>query len=172
MVDVLQETTVATGPNSPLSASADELAEAVLTASRVLVAVAARSLAAAPADVTLPQYRVLVVLGTRGPQRPSDLAAELGVAASSITRLCDRLVRKKLVKRQLRPSNRREYTIEITTDGQTIVDTVASVRRQEIRRLLGRIPAGRRQQLLVTLRELSEAAGEPDSPASPLGWTS
>jgi len=153
-----------------MSASADELADAVLTASRALVAVAARSLAAAPSDVTLPQYRALVVLATRGPQRPSDLAAELGVAASSITRLCDRLVRKKLVKRQLRPSNRREYVIEITDDGQAIVDAVTVSRRREIRRLLGRIPAGRRQQLLTTLRELSDAAGEQESPASPLGW--
>ena len=75
-----------------MTSATDELADAVLDASRVLVAVAARSLAAAPSDVTLPQYRVLVVLATRGPQRPSDLAAELGVAASSITRMCDRLV--------------------------------------------------------------------------------
>ena len=97
-----------------LSASTDELADAVLDASRVLVAVAARSLAAAPSDVTLPQYRVLVILATRGPQRPSDLAAEVGVAASSITRMCDRLVRKKLVRRRLRPSNRREYVVDIT----------------------------------------------------------
>jgi DNA-binding MarR family transcriptional regulator len=153
-----------------VSVSADELADAVLTASRVLVGVAAKSLAAAPADVTLPQYRVLVVIATRGPQRPTDLAAELGVAASSITRLCDRLVRKKLVKRQLRAANRREYEIQITDQGQAIVDAVTASRRQDIRRLLGRIPPGRRQQLLVTLRELSEAAGEQESPASPLGW--
>ena len=159
-------------PSRPLSASDDELADAVLTASRALVAVAARSLAAAPSDVTLPQYRALVVLATRGPQRPSDLAAELDVAASSITRLCDRLVRKKLVKRQVRPSNRREYMIEITDEGRAIVDAVTASRRRDIRRLLRRIPASRRQQLLVMLRELSEAAGEPASPASPLGWTS
>lgn len=153
-----------------MNVTADELADAVLTASRALVGVAAKSLAAAPADVTLPQYRVLVVVATRGPQRPTDLAAELGVAASSITRLCDRLVRKKLVKRQLRASNRREYKIQITDQGQAIVDAVMVSRRLEIRRLLGRIPPGRRQQLLVTLRELSLAAGEPESPASPLGW--
>ena len=153
-----------------MTSSADELADAVLDASRVLVAVAARSLAAGPSDVTLPQYRVLVVLAMRGPQRPSDLAAELGVAASSITRMCDRLVRKQLVTRRLRRSNRREYTVDITNAGQRIVDAVTSARRREIRRLVGRIPVRRRQQLLVTLRELGKAAGAPRSPASPLGW--
>jgi len=150
--------------------STDELADAVLAASRALVAVAARSLAAAPADVTLPQYRVLVVLATRGPQRPSDLASELGVAASSITRMCDRLIRKKLVRRRVRPSNRREYTIDITEGGQAIVDAVTAARRRDIQRLLGRIPARRRQQLVGTLRALGDAAGEQSSPLSPLGW--
>ena len=102
--------------------------------------------------MTLPQYRVLVVLATRGPQRPSDLASELGVAASSITRMCDRLVRKKLVRRRVRPSNRREYTIDITDGGRAIVDAVTAARRRDIQRLLGRIPARRRQQLVGTLR--------------------
>ncbi|MFC7655431.1 hypothetical protein ACFQV8_01700 [Pseudonocardia benzenivorans] len=42
--------------------AADELVDAVMTASRVLVAVAARSLAAVDEDVTIAQYRALVVL--------------------------------------------------------------------------------------------------------------
>ena len=46
----------------------DALVDAVLGASRVLVAVAARSLADAGEDVTLTQYRSLIVLASRGPQ--------------------------------------------------------------------------------------------------------
>jgi len=46
--------------------------DTVLAASRALVAVAARSLAAAGDEVTLPQYRALVVLAARGPRgRPT-----------------------------------------------------------------------------------------------------
>ena len=44
------------------------MVDAVLTASRVLVAIAARSLADAGEEVTLTQYRSLVVLASRGPQ--------------------------------------------------------------------------------------------------------
>ena len=40
----------------------EALVSAVLLASRALVAIAARSLAVAPADVTLAQYRLLVLL--------------------------------------------------------------------------------------------------------------
>jgi len=53
----------------------DSLVSAVLLASRALVGIAARSLAAAPAHVTLVQYRLLVLLVSRGPQTPSALAA-------------------------------------------------------------------------------------------------
>ena len=62
----------------------------MLRASRVLVAIAARSLAEAGEDVTLTQYRSLVVLASRGPQRVAELAEVLerdtvdGIAAVSI----------------------------------------------------------------------------------------
>ena len=64
-----------------------DLTEAVLTASRVLVAVAARSLAEHEGEVSLQQYRGLVVLASRGPQRPVDLAEALGVDPSTATPL-------------------------------------------------------------------------------------
>ncbi len=50
------------------SEAPDELVDTVLAASRALVAVAARSLAAAGDEVTLPQYRALVVRAAKGPQ--------------------------------------------------------------------------------------------------------
>jgi len=53
---------------------------AVLTASRSLIAVATRSLGGAAEETTIAQYRTLVVLASRGPQRIVDLAAALDVA--------------------------------------------------------------------------------------------
>src|SRR5215475_3646406 len=91
----------------------ESVVDAVLRASRVLVAVAARSLAAIDHDVTLPQYRALVVLGSRGPQRPTELAEALAVHPSTVTRLCDRLVAKRLVHRGESPANRREVSIRL-----------------------------------------------------------
>src|ERR1700749_5224155 len=82
---------------SRAAANSDELVDAVLGASRALVAVAARSLANVAEDVTLAQYRVLIVLAARGPQRLADLATALGVDRSTATRMCDRLGRKRLV---------------------------------------------------------------------------
>jgi DNA-binding MarR family transcriptional regulator len=151
-------------------ATTDELADAMVNASRALVAIAARSLAVAPSDVTLPQYRVLVVLATRGPQRPSDLAAELNVAGSSITRMSDRLVRKRLVLRRAHRDDRRELHIEITDAGRAIVDTVTAVRRRDIGRLVARVPQRQRGQLLRMLQALADAADDDPPTVSPLGW--
>jgi len=148
----------------------DELTDAVLFASRALVAIAARSLSAAPSDVTLPQYRALVVLASRGPQRTADLASELEVAPSSITRLCDRLVRKRLVTRRADPDNRRQVTIAITAHGRALVDAVTKVRRREIARVVKHIPPRRREAVIGSLNELGSAAGEVPEQVWSLGW--
>ena len=82
---------------SPAQADQDSMVDAVLTASRVLVAIAARSLADAGEQVTLTQYRALVVLASRGPQSMAALAEAVAVTPPTASRLCERLVRKGLV---------------------------------------------------------------------------
>jgi len=72
--------------------------KAFLTASRGLVAVAARSLSVGDAEITLQQHRALVVLASRGPQRITDLADLLAVNSSTATRHCDRLQRHGLFR--------------------------------------------------------------------------
>src|SRR4051812_50175053 len=98
-----------TGADTPTTETpaSPEVVEALLAASRAMVALAARSLAGLDADVTLPQFRTLVVLAARGPQRAVDVAAELGVNPSTGTRMCDRLVRKGLIRRTRATGDRR-----------------------------------------------------------------
>ena len=72
----------------------DSMVDAVLSASRVLVAIAARSLADAGEDVTLTQYRSLVILASRGPQSVAALAEAVSVTPPTASRLCERLVKK------------------------------------------------------------------------------
>jgi DNA-binding MarR family transcriptional regulator len=146
------------------------LTEAMLTASRALVAVAARSLAvAAPADVTLPQYRALVVLAARGPLRVGDLAEVLGIHPSTATRLCDRLVRRQLVRRAVDRSNRRVTTITLSVSGLKIVDDVTEVRRAEIRGIVERILAALREPAVAALVAFADAAGEPPQQSWTMG---
>lgn len=146
------------------------LVDAVLGASRALVAVAARSLADIAEDVTLAQYRVLVELAARGPQRPADLASALGVDRSTATRMCERLVRKRLVGRRRMTADRRSVRISLTTGGTELIAEVTRRRRSEIARIVGRMPKANRGPALRALRAFADAAGEvPDQDWS-LGW--
>ena len=122
---------------TPSQADHDSMVDAVLTASRVLVAIAARSLADAGEVVTLSQYRSLVVLASRGPQSVATLAEAVAVTPPTASRLCERLVRKGLVRRRTDRHDRRQVRLALTEAGRELVDTVTERRRQEIADLLG-----------------------------------
>jgi DNA-binding MarR family transcriptional regulator len=149
----------------------DETAvDAVLTASRTLVGVATRSMGAAAEDTTIAQYRALVVLASRGPQRMVDLARSLEVTPSTAGRMCDRLLRKGLIRRTRARADRREVLVSLTAAGRAVVDEATARRRALLAGILGRLSG--REQLAVAsaFRAFARAAGEvPDSewPASP-----
>jgi DNA-binding MarR family transcriptional regulator len=146
--------------------------DAVVGASRALVAIAARSLGAAGEEVTLPQYRALVVLASRGPQRVIDLAGFLDVTASTATRMCDRLARKALIRRQRLSSDRRAVRVSISAAGRELVGAVTLRRREEVAAIVDRMSAEERHQLVATLRMFAEAAGEVPEQDWSLGWGS
>jgi DNA-binding MarR family transcriptional regulator len=156
---------------------ADEAAvDAVLTASRTLVAVATQSLGATAEDITIAQYRALVVLASRGPQRMTDLAAALGVTPSTAGRMSDRLLRKALIRRSRRLSDRRTVQVSITGAGREVVDQATARRRELIAAILSRLPAGQQSAVAGGMAAFAEAAGEipdsqwhapPDAPLAP-----
>jgi DNA-binding MarR family transcriptional regulator len=145
--------------------------EALLSASRVMVGVAARSLAGFDADVTLPQFRTLMVLATHGPQRAVDVSTELGVNPSTGTRMCDRLVRKGLIRRTRSTGDRRVVRLALTPAGRKLVAEVTGRRREELSGLVAAIPSGQHAALVTALRALSEAAGEPPEDKFGLEWS-
>ena len=146
----------------PAPASSD-VVEAVLGASRVLLALAARSLAGIAEEVTLPQYRALVVIASRGPQRVADLAQALGVNPSTATRMSDRLVHKGLVRRRAVAADRRAVRLHLTGDGRKLVEEVTRVRRAEIAQILDKLPSEDRSQMVELFSRFAGAAGEvPD----------
>jgi DNA-binding MarR family transcriptional regulator len=144
---------------------ADEAAvDAVLTASRTLIAVATRSLGAAAEETTIAQYRALVVLASRGPQRMVDLAGALDVTPSTAGRMCDRLLRKGLIRRHRARADRRAVQVSITPAGRAVVDQATERRRALIGGILRKLPAARQLAVAAALREFAAVAGEiPDS---------
>ncbi|MFP5020618.1 MarR family transcriptional regulator [Pseudonocardia phyllosphaerae] len=143
-----------------MSDETDQLVDAVMTASRAMLAVVARSLAAVDDDVTLPQYRALVVLAQHGSRRPADLAVALSVGPSTATRMCDRLVARGLAERTRDGGDRREVVVALSPQGRELVLQVTRLRRAELRRLLEMLPAADRVAVRDGLRTFAGAAGE------------
>jgi len=156
-----------------VAADVQDLVTAVLTASRVLVGVAVRSLAEVEDTVTVPQFRTLVVLDAHGPMNLNALAGLLGVTPSTALRMIDRLLAVELVTRRDNPANRREVLLELATEGRVIVDQVTAKRRAEIARIVLGMPAAQRTELIAALRAFADAAGELEphtDPTAGLGW--
>jgi DNA-binding MarR family transcriptional regulator len=146
-----------------MSYTDEAVVDAVLMASRTLVAVAARSLGTAAEDTTLAQYRALVVLASRGPQRMGDLAEALGVTPSTAGRMCDRLVRKELIRRHRARADRRAVLVSITAAGRQVVDNATARRRELLAEILDRLPAAQQVAVAAAFEAFATAAGEvPD----------
>lgn len=144
----------------PSTGGADDLATAVLTASRVLIGISARSLAGVEDSLTLTQFRTLVVLQGHGGCTLRVLADGLGVNASSAMRTVDRLVTADLVVRRGNPDDRREVRLELTAAGADLVRTVTLLRRRRIATIVRRMPAEHQAWLVAALQSFAQAAGE------------
>lgn len=154
-------------------AEVDDLVTALLTASRVLVGVSARSLADLDETVTVTQFRVLVVLRGHGETRLNRLAERLGVTPSTALRTVDRLIAEDLVTRRENDQDRREVVIDLTTRGVQVVDEVTGRRRSAIRTIVQTMPRSEAGQLVQALIAFSTAADEPAAAldaATVWGW--
>ncbi len=151
--------------------ASDQVVNAVLSASRVLVAVAARSLAGVGEEVTLAQYRTLVVLASRGPQSLASLAEAVAVTPATATRMCDRLVRKDLVRRRVRagqpPPGAADFDASPAGSSST---RVTARRRAEIERIVSEMPADEQTVLVQALGRLAAVAGEVPEQDWTTGW--
>jgi len=148
----------------------ESVVDAVLSASRVLVAVAARSLSDVAEEVTLTQYRTLVVLASRGPQNLAGLAESVGVTPATATRMCDRLVKKKLVVRQSGQDDRRQVRLVLTKKSLRLVSEVTDRRRREIEAILSTIAPKEQTVLIQALSRFASAAGEVPEQDWSTGW--
>ncbi len=146
---------------SPSGDSPDAITDALLTASRLLVALSARSIAHVDETLTVAQFRTLVILSSRGPVNLASLAGSLGVRPSTTGRMVDRLVNTGLIDRRRHPDSRREVVVELTPQGSDIVTTVTARRRQEIARVVTDIPSEDRRGLVRALTAFTAAGGEP-----------
>lgn len=148
-----------------------EQVDAVMFAAQALVGVAAQSVTEVEDRVTLPQLRVLMLIANRGGLNLNSLAKAMDVHPSNASRACDRLVAAGLLARTESTIDRRNLLLELTAEGQRLIDDLSDHRRDAITQVLSRMPDTRRRTLIGAMRSFGEAVGaEHPADAWKLGW--
>lgn len=115
------------------------------------------------AAITMPQLRVLHLVETADELRMTTLVESLGVGASTVSGLVDRLVDHGFVSRRDDPSDRRHLLVAVTPEGRDFLDRLRELGANHLRSLLERLlpdeiaVVGRSLDLLMRA-----AASEPD----------
>ncbi len=99
------------------------------------VAVTARAIQAAAPDLTLVQWRLLVLLSSRGPLTIGELAERLGVTSSATSRLVRRVADRSLVRTSRPAADRRNRRVALSAPGRALVERVIAARNRELGRV-------------------------------------
>ena len=140
----------------------DAEVEAVLSAYRVMVAVARRSHPAGHV-VDPVQFRILMIISAGGELPLGELAEAVGVNAATAGRAYDQLVRAGFIDVDGR-STHHPRRIRLTQAGRDLVKAEVGRRREALEVILAPIPAARRLEFVAVLRAFVAAVGNDPTP--------
>ena len=147
-------------PPEPVTFPAAEEIELFELLTRDLIGVTLRSLDPLMGSVTLPQFRLLLTVGGFDACTCSEAARSMGVGASSVTRLADKLEASGHIERHHDVRNRSVVMLSTTADGKQLIADVLARRREEFVRILGQIDPAVRTSAALGLRAFHETVGD------------
>lgn len=104
--------------------------------------------------VTVAEWVVLRQLLAMGDTAPSRLADDLGMTRGAISKLVDRLIVKKLVRRGEVAGDRRFQSIALTSAGRSLVPTLAALADRNDEEFFGHLGTEQRAQVIDLLKEV------------------
>lgn len=142
--------------------------DVLMATSRLMTAVVARTLAEVEASISVPQFRMLVMLYYQDSLNLGTIAEGLGVNPSNASRACDKLVTAGLVRRKDNEHDRRQLSITLTPKGRRLLDSVMQARRGMLDALVGEMAPADQRRLTKGLAALLAVVGD-DDPSTSLG---
>jgi DNA-binding MarR family transcriptional regulator len=136
----------------------ENLAEAMLGASRALLGIAMRGVDAVASEVTLAQHRVLLLLTDHAELTVTDVARLLDVNQSNASRHAARLAELGLVIRGKVQHDARAVALRLTASGRELVEAVREARLSQIRSVLSRMDLADATRTVEALRSFASAA--------------
>ncbi|MBZ9719261.1 MarR family transcriptional regulator [Mesorhizobium sp. AD1-1] len=77
-----------------------------------------------PYDLTIPMWRVLVVLHDRGEQKLIDLSGLTSIEGSTLSRLTEAMHDRKLIRKARSTRSKREIVISLRSSGVSLVEAL------------------------------------------------
>ncbi|HEY1570331.1 MAG TPA: MarR family transcriptional regulator [Pseudonocardiaceae bacterium] len=133
---------------------------AVMRAAQALVGIVVGSLSEVEGIVSVPQFRILVIIANQGPLNVNALAGAARVHPSNATRACDPLVTRGLLARQESTVDRRQVQLKLTDHGRDVLRSVLRHRETAISEILSRMAPSPRADFVVALESFCAAAGD------------
>ena len=109
-------------------------------------------------DITWPQWMVMNVLHHSPANTPAQIAEQIGVDRSAVTRLLDRLEKKGLVRREHDQLDRRSVKVLITEPGKMMVGHMDDAAEKHQKEFLSQLHATEHRVLKSNIQKLLRAA--------------
>ncbi len=133
------------------------LVAAIEEAASFLAAIWNRETAELPTSAA--QLHVMLIVERNRDINLSGLAVQLGALVSSASRLCDRLEAAGFLHR-VTGTSRRAVMLRLSPEGRDLLDRLRRQRREDLSRVLARMPPAARTALATGLAQFRTAAGK------------
>ena len=110
-----------------------------------------------PYGLTVEQWVAMKILAETPDISQKELSAQMKRDPNTVKAIVDRLIKKDYVRRELNPSDRRAFLLQLTKAGQLLVDKLAAADEQENRQLeekLGEADTASMKKMLLQIEEM------------------
>lgn len=110
------------------------------------------------AGVSVSEVHAVAVLATAAPMTQGELAAQLSLTKSTVSRLVDLLLERGWIEVGTSDADRRRRVVSLSPAGEAAASSFEDRRQRRMKGLLDAIPADRRAEVIGALGLLAEAA--------------
>jgi DNA-binding MarR family transcriptional regulator len=107
-------------------------------------------------DIRPGQYSILTVIEGNPGLRQSEVSEALGIKRANFVAMIDELERRKLVRRDPAPDDRRSYALRLTKAGERLMGELHAVAERHERRIADMLGAETHRRMFASLKTLAK----------------